>query len=309
VDRGHALAESVVQRRERQGAFDEFNSPTYYGIDLYGLALWRTCAVSSRLREWGASMETALWAETALLYHAGLGNQCGPYTRSYGMDLHRYVGAVALWLWPVIGRNLTPLPELDASAIDHGHDLCLGPTIALVGSAVPEHITPWFAAFPGPSRVERLVSERPRRVVTAWLGTDLMIGAEHNDQGWSAWHQYFPATIHWRGSGGDVGTVRFVHNGPTTARAEQDQLTIEAGAARDGTTNPTFLVEVDDFDASAVTAERWDLPGLGVDIETDAPLAEVLAFGTAQLIVYRPRADGSAFVLTLRSMGGAAAPI
>ena len=52
------LAESVVERRERKGAFDEFNSPTYYGIDLLGLALWRTCAVSSRLREWGAAMET-----------------------------------------------------------------------------------------------------------------------------------------------------------------------------------------------------------------------------------------------------------
>ena len=198
VDRGHGLAQSVVERRERKGAFDEFNSPTYYGIDLLGLALWRTCAVSSRLRDWGAAMERALWAETALLYHAGLGNLCGPYTRSYGMDLHRYVGAIALWLWPVVGREAAPLPPIDGAAIDHGHDLCLGSVVALLGSEIPDEVRPWIERFPGESRIERLVSERPRRTVTAWLAPDVMIGAEDNDEGWPAWHQFFPATIHWR---------------------------------------------------------------------------------------------------------------
>ena len=79
-----------------------------------------------------------MWAETALLYHAGLGNLCGPYTRSYGMDLHRYVAALALWMWPVVGREASPLPPLDAPAIDHGHDLCLGSMVALLGSVIPD---------------------------------------------------------------------------------------------------------------------------------------------------------------------------
>ena len=163
VDRGHELAESVVERRERKGAFDEFNSPTYYGIDLLGLAIWRTCRRRPGFASWGAAMERALWAETALLYHAGLGNLCGPYTRSYGMDLHRYVGAISLWLWPVLGRAAAPLPAIDGRPIDHGHDLCLGSVVALLGSEIPDEVRPWIERFPGESRVERLVSERPRR--------------------------------------------------------------------------------------------------------------------------------------------------
>ena len=297
VDRGHRLAEAVVERRERKGAFDEFNSPTYYGIDLLGLAMWRSCAASARLREWGAAMEIALWAETALLYHAGLGNLCGPYTRSYGMDLHRYVGALALWIWPVAGRAATPLPPLDAASIDHGHDLCLGSMVALVGSRIPGSVLPWFEAFPGPSRLERLVSEQPRRTVTAWLDDEVMIGAEDNDQGWPAWHQYYPATIHWRGPAGDVGSVRLVHNGPVTARAGDSRLDIEVGPAPDGS-RPTFLVEVDGFDPAEIASDAWSLPGLALDVASDAELDEVIEFGASHLIAYRI-AGAARFVVTL----------
>jgi hypothetical protein len=306
VDRGHALAAAVVERRERKGTFDEFNSPTYYGIDLLGLAMWRSCAVSSRLREWGAVMESALWAETALLYHAGLGNLCGPYTRSYGMDLHRYVGALALWMWPVIGRQATPLPALDAPAIDHGHDLCLGSMVALLGSVIPAGVQPWLQRFPGPSRLERLVSERPQRIVTAWLGEHVMVGAEDNHPGWPASHQFFPATIHWAGAAGDVGGLRLVHNGSVRARATEGELAIDCGPAVDGS-GPAFLVEVDGFEPTTVAADRWALPGLDVAVESDLHLAEVVPFGSAHLLGYSAPGDGPAsIVLRLRSRSGAA---
>ncbi len=298
VARGHALAEAIVDRRARQGSFDEFNSPTYYGIDLLGLAMWRSCPVSSRVREWGAGMEQALWAETALLYHAGLGNLCGPYTRTYGMDLHRYVGALSLWMWPVVGRTATPLPDLGLASIDHGHDLCLGPMVALLDSRIPESVQPWLRAFPGPSTVERVVSEDPRRVVTAWLGDDVMIGAEENDPGWPAWHQFCPATIHWRGAAGDVGSVRLVHNGAVGARAAQGRLEVECGPASDGSP-PTFLVEVEGFDPGTVTADRWQLPGLDLRVDTPAELQEVTPFGAAHLVPYRPTTETCRFTLSL----------
>ena len=40
LDRGRAFAAAIVGSFDRHGAFDEFNSPTYYGIDLYALRLW-----------------------------------------------------------------------------------------------------------------------------------------------------------------------------------------------------------------------------------------------------------------------------
>jgi hypothetical protein len=298
VDGGHALAEAVVARRERKGAFDEFNSPTYYGIDFLGLALWRSCPVSARLRSWGASTEAALWAETALLYHADLGNLCGPYTRSYGMDLHRYVGALSLWLWPAVGSSATPLPDLASASIDHGHDLCLGPVVALLGTQIPEAVRPWFVRFPGASTVERLVGERPRRVVTAWLDDDRMIGAEDCEAGWPAWHQYFPATVHWR-AGGGIGSIRLVHNGPARARASANRLSVDCSPSSDGS-DPTFLVEVDGLDPRAVTARRWRLPFLDVSVDTDTDLVEVAPFGPGRhLAVYRLGAGSGRFVLGL----------
>ena len=67
-----------------------------------------------------------------------------------------------------------------------------------------------------------------------------MIGAEDNDAGWPAWHQYYPATVHWRASRTDIGSLRLVHNGPVRARAAEGELTIECGPAPDGS-KPTFL--------------------------------------------------------------------
>jgi hypothetical protein len=298
VDRGHELASAVFERRQRKGAFDEFNSPTYYGIDLLGLALWRTCRVSSRLNEWGSSMERALWAETALLYHAGLGNLCGPYTRSYGMDLHRYVGAISLWLWPVLGRAATPMPVLDAPAIDHGHDFCLGAMVALLGSDVPDDVQSWFERFPGESRVERAIGDRPRRTITAWLADRVMIGAEHTDEGWPAWHQYYPATIHWQAQG-DIGSIRLVHNGPVRARAAEAELVVDCDPAADGS-QPTFVVEVDGFDATAVSSTHWSFPGLDVTVETELELTDTIPFGSTHLLAYAAPSTTTTFRLEVR---------
>jgi hypothetical protein len=288
VDAGHALAGRVVERRARTAAFDEFNSPTYYGIDFLGLALWRTCPVSTRLRDAGASMERALWADTALLWHAGLGNLCGPYSRSYGMDMHRYVAALALWLWPAIGRSATPLPELGAEVVDHGHDLILGSCVELLGSVVPSDLLDWFQTFRGPVRVEREIGRSRSRIVSAWLDEDVMLGAEDAEDAWPAWHQYHPATVHWRAPDGSIGSIRLVHNGSTQARADEGVLEVRCGPALDASSLPTFLVDVDGLDPTGISTSRWRLPGFEVQVETEAGLEEVIPFGSSHLLVYAP---------------------
>jgi hypothetical protein len=309
--RGHALAQSVVDRHARTGAFDEHNSPTYYGIDLYGLALWRTCPVSAHLPGWGAALEAALWSDTAAFWHGGLGNLCGPYTRSYGMDLHRYVGAVCLWLWAGLGRDAAPLPDLDADVVAHGHDVCLGPAVAVLGSPIPPGMADSFRRFRGAASVERTIGEGGRRRATAWMADDLMLGGEDNDLGWPAWHQFHPATIHWRAPGhrqssGNVGSVRLVHNGPVAAEAGTGRLDVACGPPSDASSLPTFLVEVDELAPSGITSSRWELPGLVVEVDTDAVLDAVLPFGAGHLVVYRPPAVGAAscrFVLRPRLRG------
>ena len=69
VAAGEALAAEVVRLFDRHGAFDEYNSPTYYGIDLFALRLWAT---RSPLTNRPRSTRVKAGSTTALLIDAKL---------------------------------------------------------------------------------------------------------------------------------------------------------------------------------------------------------------------------------------------
>jgi len=75
---------------KKHKTFSEYNSPTYNGVNLWALAAWRVMAPTPGMAVMGMEMEAGLWRDIARSYHAGLGNICGPYDRSYGMDMRRY---------------------------------------------------------------------------------------------------------------------------------------------------------------------------------------------------------------------------
>jgi hypothetical protein len=280
IERGLELAAAVAAQ-----PIEEFNSPTYYGIDLLGAAMARSCPSSAELRTAGRTVEERIWQAASVAYHAELGNLCGPYSRSYGMDQHRYVAAFALWLWPTLGRAHTPLPDLDSPAIDHGHDLCLGPLVAALTEPIPGPARSRFVAFE-PTQVE--IDVVPGRTATMWMDHGVMLGGERNDQGWWAWHQYYPATVHWAAPTG-VGSIRLVHAGATSATVSPSLLEISCGPAGPGRPgDPTFLIEADQFDPGGLSSSRWELPGLVVDVATSATLDRIEAFGSGHLVVYRP---------------------
>jgi len=209
VHDGHELAAAVVTRfHDHHDAFDEFNSPTYYGIDLFGLALWRTCPVSEVLRRDGAALEAALWADVARFWHAGLRNLAGPMSRTYGADMGRYVAAVSLWIAEGVGIEHAPLPpftppDVAATPIDHGHDLVLAPLVARLGAVIPDHVVEMLRRTEGPAvgeRFERLIGRRGgshERVAAAWFGPGVAVGAERQSAGWHAVHQYRPVLVQW----------------------------------------------------------------------------------------------------------------
>ena len=79
--------EQVYRIFKQYNAFSEYNSPTYCGVDLYGLALWRDYGSSEHMRTIGSEMEASLWRELANYYQPRLRNISGPYDRAYGMDM------------------------------------------------------------------------------------------------------------------------------------------------------------------------------------------------------------------------------
>lgn len=214
---GERFAEEIVDRFRRHGAFLEYGSPTYYGIDLYALALWRSRSSSARLRAWGAEIEAELWRDVARWYHAGLRNLCGPYARAYGMDMTRYAALLGIWFWVGLGREAAPFPSTEA-AFDHAHDLCLAPCAALLGARIPDDVMPALRAFGSEHDVEQVVDEDVGLVATGWLSEELMAGGARGG-GFNASGQYHPATVHWRAPDGSIGWLRLVHSPLSRARA------------------------------------------------------------------------------------------
>ena len=224
VARGEANARAIVERFDELGTFDEHNSPTYYGIDLLALALWRELAPTPSFAEAGARVAEALWNETLERYNPTLRNWCGPYTRSYGPDATRSVTLLGLWYAAVRGEEDAPLPPLpvpeDVGAptpeLHHANDVMAGPVIARLAGGFTA--TDWTAVAPdqGPAsrndsirdRVPgRLTSERlvlrdvGGRALSSWIAPTLMIGAESSDRDWPPSGQGVPVCLHWLEAG------------------------------------------------------------------------------------------------------------
>lgn len=226
VDDGEALARAVVEGFRAHGAFEEYNSPTYYGVVLYALALWRSESESSRLRAWGTELADALWHDIGRHWHAGLGNMAGPFTRAYGLDMNSYASHAATWVWAGVGRHHTPFPPLEG-AVEHGHDFCFGPMAALLGAEIPAAVQAELRSFSGERLVEQVVAADPLRVATSWLAEGVMIGAESSEHDWQGWVQYVPGVVHWRAADGSVAWLRLRHRGVVDARAEPGRLVAE----------------------------------------------------------------------------------
>lgn len=267
VAEGEALAEEVVTLFRRAGAFLEYGSPTYYGMDLYALALWRTRSSSPRLQAWGEELDAALWRDIGRWYHAGLGNLCGPYARAYGMDMGSYAALLGLWIADGLpeGAGPAPFPALE-DPIDHAHDTCLAPCVALLGATVPDDVGPALERFGEERVVEQVVDADLGLVATGWLAPDRMIGAARG-AAIDAIGQYHPATVHWRHPDGSVAWLRLVHRGRLDAVAAPGTLTVTTeDHSRHGPTDTT----VRSSHPGRFTDDTWTFPGLEIRV-TGAP--------------------------------------
>lgn len=266
VERGEQWCEAVHKLWATHRAFDEYNSPTYYGVDLYGLALWREFGVTEKIRTLGAEMEAGLWHDIGDYYHAGLKNLCGPFDRSYGMDMRRYVALTGVWIGLAVPADLTPLPD-PTKQMAHGHDFFCVPTYAALDLQVPAEALASFRAFQGERQLTRPIAGP--RVATAWIGRDLMFGGEFTGQtrgANKATSQFHPATMHWRAPGEDVGWMKVIASPNCDAKAEAGLLTITGATPGDF----TFRLSVDGLKPAMLTKAEWKMPGLDVAVETDA---------------------------------------
>lgn len=267
VEHGRAGAEEyaaqVVALFDEHGAFEEYNSATYYGIDLYALALWRDRSSSSALRAAGARIEEALWRDIERWYHPGMKNLCGPWSRSYGMDMRAYASLLGIWMWPALGRVDVPFPEVTA-AFEHSHDLSHAPMADRLGPVVPDDVD--LVTFGGERTVEQRITST--RLATGWLSERVMCGGERGDLTASARGQFHPATAHWSRPDGDVGWIRLVHYAPARGEASAGSLAMEClPSVKRGPVAPELWVR--GAGSSVVGGRAWALPGLDVEVSVE----------------------------------------
>jgi hypothetical protein len=261
---GEQMAREVYRLFKHHDAFSEYNSPTYYGVDMYALALWRSYPeLSPLLAQIGSAMEALLWQEVAQFYHADLQNLAGPYDRSYGMDMRRYVAVIGIWMRLVMGKMRAPFPDTD-HPFEHEHDMGFIPLIVFLGAQVPSDALEHCVAFRGERQIERVLADAPPRVVTAWFGRERMLGGEFTSLTAPQSTQFHPATIHWRIDPEQIGWVRLLYLEPVDARASKNRLEIAT------TSQIAFLIYAPGARSEQIKRDRWHLPQLPVRVETNA---------------------------------------
>jgi hypothetical protein len=255
--------ESVYGLFKQYSAFYEYNSPTYYGVDLYGLALWRDYGSTERMRTIGSEMEAKLWEDVASFYQPGLRNVSGPYDRSYGMDMERYVSLVGVWMRTVLDARDAPLPPI-AATTDHVADVWFAPQFTIVGTRIPADALKKMKTFEGDHLLRKQITEQ--RVATAWIGRGVIFGGEATrktkDVGTAS--QFHPATIQWRSPSGEIGWVQLAQSPMIDATADKDGLTISTV----GTTR--WRIHAKGLVPAKISAAIWDLPGLKVTVTADS---------------------------------------
>jgi len=272
LERDESYAAAVVDCFDEFGAFEEYGSPTYYGIDLYALALWRRLPPTPSFAVWGERLWATLWRDIARWWHPDLRNLCGPYSRAYGMDMTTYVGLLGLWFPEAV------VPPLD-SRFEHSHDLTMAPLVAVVGGGPGSGEVAY-------DRSERLIEQDlpGGRVATGWIGPDVMAGGERGGR-FRAEGQYHPATVHWSAPDGSVGWLRLRHAGPLSATASERELRVVVHDHRRLGRSP---VGVETSHPCTFERDHWSLPGY--TIRYDGPAADadgVIDAGNDDVLVLR----------------------
>jgi hypothetical protein len=195
VDRGVGRARRTMERLQASGDVDEYNSPTYDGVDLIAAALWVAHPPAPEFVGWGHELLDRLSTRLSVLVDPDMGTVCGPYSRAYGLGLDRYVSLLGLWLHLAGVAGVVPR-TIDVDT-DHVHDLYFLPLIERLAELVAP---PW--ALRSVREERRHVQSFGDAVATSVLRPGLSVGWASGPVPEFAADQYVPFVVHARHRGG-----------------------------------------------------------------------------------------------------------
>ncbi|MCM3172536.1 hypothetical protein [Paenibacillus sp. MER 99-2] len=280
-------------------SFAEFNSTTYYGVDLTVLRMWRRYGSAARFVEIGRIVEAGLWNNIALFYNANLENLSGPFARAYDMEMTAH-SSVGMFIYLLLGEEYMHLADVNCE-VEHG------PLIALVGVDAPIEVIPFLKEHQGNRLVQKQFIELCERnepasnrnlcTAKAWIGEKRMIGAMSGSRNTNG--QMFPATIHWQSDQGhrydlrltrrEVGESWNTHLRGITFEADltEDSLMIEVSLETADEIDIYFEIRGSFIGKDNIQDHQWSLPGLLCAVTAEAPAPSVLIYPDYAEIIYR----------------------
>ncbi|EKG21698.1 hypothetical protein MPH_00962 [Macrophomina phaseolina MS6] len=285
---GEDYAAEIVELFNRANTLSEFNSGTYAGVSMYALSLWaRYMPEDSIMGKEGTRMLQDTWNSVTSLYHAGMKNSAGPWDRTYGYDMNRYLSILALHIWNLVGREASPLID-KPYAMGHSGDYAYAPLIAIMApfhnEIVPEDAVKQLTVFPGEHTVVTSAFSPPYDVyprnITTWLSDSITIGGSTfnetrlggpalNPNTWS------PAVVQWD-AGNQVGWLKWYS---TEASLIAD---VSPGVLNltypHGNSSSVFSFMVSTFKGHYDVASWDDVQGVKVNVTGNANLTYTLGF-------------------------------
>jgi hypothetical protein len=264
---GQDKARSIFAAFGRTKTFSEYNSPTYYGVDLMALALWRKHGPDDTFRSLGKQMEVELWRDIAAFYHADLKNLAGPYFRSYEMDMTRYATPTGVLIALALnGAAHAPVPDVGTGRKSFEWDYT--PMFAVLGHAAPDDALRSLAKFTEPRQLRRTVYAGDRELqIQAIIEPRWMMGAATGLQ--RRWEQQCPATIHWRTDAqGEIGWLLVLGQNGADCTIDQATLQIRLPLRDRSAHRLRIQLGVPGVTPDMFSSDEWKLPGMTLHTKT-----------------------------------------
>ncbi len=263
---GLKKARDIFKLYQTNKTFSEFNSPTYYGVTLIGLALWRELAFSKEIQEMGKTLEKDFWHEVTTFYNPNLRNMPGPYFRGYGMDMTKYFAITGIWIGLAVDdEKFAPLPPKKGPK--YGEMSNLAPIFNL-GLSIPKADLAKLKSFSKPQFIARNIPNHYKgdsiKKVTAMINKDWMMGGLWGNL--RVWEQLKTGTIHWKTADGDIAWFMVLGDGKTNVKVSQTQMEIYATDQK--ATNFEVYVYAKSLDNEVFTDKIWTLPAMNLNINS-----------------------------------------
>lgn len=263
---GVKRARTIVANYRVHNALCEYNTPTYYGVDILGISMWRELAFSNEMREMGVFLGNALWSDVATFYNANLRNMCGPFLRSYGMDMNKYNAVIGVCIGLALDNEaIAPFP---GKAGGHYHDASFVASVFELGLSIPGHVMKELRSFGESRYISRNTPNYYEgdtvKKVTAVIYKDWMMGGLWGNRKVSAILK--TGTMHWLTPDGDIGWLLIPGEGKTNIVVTDQKMSIYL--ADEAASQFEILVCVKGLTGKDFTPNSWSMNGMKLRVDT-----------------------------------------